>query len=95
MDITKLKPLQDRVLVKRDTQDEKTKGGIIVPDNAKKPLTRGTVIAVGPGKMVSGKFVEITLKVGQRVLFGKYSGTELPDEHQIMPVDEVYGVIED
>ena len=95
MDMTKLRPLQDRVVVKRDRQDDKTVGGIIIPDNAKEKLTRGTVVAVGPGKFTGGKVHATPVRVGQRVLFGKYSGTELSDDHQIMPIAEIYGVIED
>ncbi len=94
----KVRPLQNRVVVKRDASDEKSPGGIIIPDNAKQPLTRGTVVAVGPGKFEGDRRVEPDVKTGDRILFGKYSGTEVKldgEELLIMPEDDVYGVIED
>lgn len=91
----KLQPLQDRVLVDRDDEEETTAGGIIIPEASRKKLTRGTVLAVGRGKVVDGHLRETVVKVGQRVVFGTYSGTELPDGQVIMTEEEIYGVIED
>lgn len=95
----KIRPLSNRVVVKRDENDEKTPGGIIIPDNAKEPLTRGTVLAVGPGKRSdNGAIQEPFVKTGDRVLFGKYSGTDVPlrdGDVVIMTEDDIYGVIEE
>jgi chaperonin GroES len=96
----KIRPIQDRVLVRRDPPTSKTKGGIVIPDSAQSKLTRGTVLAIGRGKISeSGRFVETTLKTGDRVVFGKYSGSEIEhrgEEDQIfMTEDEILGVIED
>lgn len=83
MDLEKLRPLGDRVVVKVDEADDKTPGGIIIPDNAKEPLTRGILIAVGPGKMLdNGKLREPRVKVGERVIFGKYAGSEVQGMHR-------------
>ena len=74
----KFRPLQDRVLIRRIEEEEKTKGGIIIPDTAKEKPQQGEVIAVGPGgRDESGKLIPIDVKVGDRVLFGKWSGTEV------------------
>jgi len=95
----KIRPIHNRVLVQRDPPTETTKGGIIIPDNAKEKITKGTVIAIGPGKATdSGRFVETTLKVGDRIIFGKYSGSEFEehgDTRLFMPEDEILGVIEE
>jgi chaperonin GroES len=94
----KIRPLQDRVIVKRIEEEEKTKGGIIIPDTAKEKPMEGKVIAVGKGKMMEdGKVHPLDLKAGDRVLFGKYSGTEVKidgEEHLIMREDDILGVIE-
>ncbi len=94
----KLKPLQDRILVKRVEEEEKTKGGIIIPDTAKEKPVEGKVVAVGSGKMSDdGKRIQMGLKEGDRILFGKYAGTEVKIEGQeylIMREDDVLGVIE-
>ncbi|WP_373500122.1 co-chaperone GroES [Desulfococcus sp.] len=94
----KLKPLQDRILVQRVEEENKTKGGIIIPDTAKEKPAEGKVIAVGNGKIgEDGKRIAIELKVGDRVLFGKYSGTEVKvdgEEYLIMREDDVLGIIE-
>jgi len=94
----KIRPLQDRVIVKRIEEEEKTKGGIIIPDTAKEKPMEGKVIAVGKGKvMEDGKVHALDLKAGDRVLFGKYSGTEVKidgEEHLIMREDDILGVIE-
>jgi chaperonin GroES len=94
----KFRPLHDRVVVKRIEAEEKTKGGIIIPDTAKEKPQEGEVIAVGPGaRDESGKLVPIDLRVGDRILFGKWSGTEIKldgEELLIMKESDVMGVIE-
>lgn len=93
-----IRPLGDRVLVKRLEDKEVKKGGIIIPDTAKEKPQEGKVIAVGPGKRdESGKNIPLDLKKGDRVLFGKYSGTEVKlddEEYLIMREDDILGVIE-
>lgn len=92
------RPLHDRVLVRRIEADEKTAGGIIIPDTAKEKPQEGEVIAVGPGSRDdSGKLIELDLRVGDRILFGKWSGTEIRLEGQdllIMKESDVLGVID-
>ena len=94
----KLRPLQDRILVQRVKEEDKTKGGIIIPDTAKEKPIEGMVIAVGNGKLSDeGKRIALEVKKGDRILFGKYSGTEVKiegEEHLIMREDDVLGVIE-
>jgi len=94
----KIRPLQDRVIVKRIEEEEKTKGGIIIPDTAKEKPMEGKVIAVGKGKVLEdGKIHPLDVKAGDRVLFGKYAGTEVKidgEEHLIMREDDILGVIE-
>ena len=93
----KFRPLHDRVLVKRLESEEKTAGGIIIPDTAKEKPIEGEVIAVGPGKLDDGKRIELNVKAGDRVLFGKYAGTEVKldgVEHLILREDDILGVIE-
>jgi chaperonin GroES len=94
----KIRPLQDRVIVKRLEEEEKTKGGIIIPDTAKEKPQEGKVIAVGKGKMTDeGKLIPLDVKAGDRILFGKYAGTEVKiegDEHLIMREEDILGVIE-
>jgi chaperonin GroES len=94
----KIRPLQDRIIVKRIEEEEKTKGGIIIPDSAKEKPIEGQVIAVGPGKvMENGSKVAPEVKAGDRVLFGKYAGTEVKIdgvEHLIMREDDILGIIE-
>ena len=93
----KFRPLHDRVVVKRIDSEEKTKGGIIIPDTAKEKPQEGEVVAVGPGaRDESGKLVALDVKKGDRVLFGKWSGTEVKidgEEHIIMREDDVLAVI--
>ena len=93
-----IRPLQDRVIVKRLKEEEKTKGGIIIPDTAKEKPVEGKVIAVGNGKVTDkGDVRKLDVKVGDRVLFGKYSGTEVKiegEEHLILREDDILGVIE-
>ena len=93
-----LRPLHDRVVVKRVEEKEQVRGGIIIPDTAKEKPQEGEVVAVGQGKVLdSGVRLEMALKVGDRILFGKYSGSEIKidgEEFLIMREDEVLGVIE-
>jgi chaperonin GroES len=94
----KFRPLHDRVVVKRVDAEEKTKGGIIIPDTAKEKPQEGEVIAVGPGgRDESGKLIPLDLKAGDRILFGKWSGTEIKLEGEdllIMKESDVMGVVE-
>lgn len=94
----KIRPLQDRVIVKRIAEEEKTKGGIIIPDTAKEKPQEGKVVAAGKGKVnEDGKVVPLDVKVGDKILFGKYSGTEIKidgEEHLIMREEDILGVIE-
>jgi len=94
----KIRPLHDRIIVKRLEEEDKTKGGIIIPDTAKEKPMEGKVIAVGKGKILEdGKLQTLDVKAGDRVLFGKYSGTEVKiegEEHLIMREDDILGVIE-
>ena len=94
----KIKPLQDRVFVRRVKEEEKTKGGIIIPDSAKEKPIEGVVIAVGNGKALEdGTVRKLEVKAGDRVLFGKYSGTEVKldgEDALIMREDDILGVVE-
>ncbi len=94
----KIRPLQDRVIVRRLEEEEKTKGGIIIPDTAKEKPQEGKVIAVGKGKVTEdGKVIPLDVKVGDKILFGKYSGTEIKvggEEHLIMREEDILGIIE-
>jgi chaperonin GroES len=94
----KIRPLQDRIIVKRIDEDETTKGGIIIPDSAKEKPQEGKVIAAGKGKVMDdGKLQKLDVKKGDRVLFGKYSGTEITiegEEHLIIREDDVLGIVE-
>jgi chaperonin GroES len=94
----KIRPLQDRVIVKRIEEEEKTKGGIIIPDTAKEKPQEGKVIAVGKGKLNDeGKLMPLDVKVGDKILFGKYTGSEIKlngEEHLIMREDDILGVVE-
>jgi chaperonin GroES len=94
---TKFRPLHDRVVVKRVEAEEKSKGGIIIPDTAKEKPQQGEVVAVGPGgRDENGKLIPIDLKAGDRVLFGKWSGTEVKldgEELLIMKESDIMGVI--
>ncbi len=94
----KIRPLQDRVIVKRIEEEERTKGGIIIPDTAKEKPQEGKIVAVGKGKLnEEGKVIPLDVKVNDRVLFGKYSGSEITidgEEHLIMREDDILGVIE-
>ncbi len=94
----KIKPLNDRILVKRLEEESKTKGGIIIPDSAKEKPAQGEVVAVGDGKLGDdGKRMPLQVKVGDRVLFAKYAGTEVKiedEEHLVMREDDILGIIE-
>ncbi|HEX2963321.1 MAG TPA: co-chaperone GroES [Ignavibacteriales bacterium] len=93
----KIQPLADRVVVKPMAAEEKTKGGIILPDTAKEKPIEGTVVAVGQGKVSEeGKVTALTVKVGDTVLYGKYSGTEVSidgEEYLIMRESDIFGII--
>jgi chaperonin GroES len=94
----KIRPLGDRILVKRIKEEEKTKGGIIIPDTAKEKPQEGKVVAVGKGKKTEeGKVIAMDVKAGDRILFGKYSGSEIKlegEEHLILREDDILGVLE-
>ena len=93
----KLKPLNDRVLVKRLESDEKTAGGLYIPDTAKEKPSRGKVVAAGPGKLADdGKRAALAVKAGDLVLFNKYAGTEISidgEEHLVMREDDILAII--
>ncbi len=95
----KIRPLHDRILVQRLEEEEKTQGGIIIPDTAKEKPIEGKVIAVGNGKLLeNGEVKPLDVKEGDRVLFGKYAGTEVKiggEEYLIMREDDILGIIED
>lgn len=94
----KIRPLGDRILVKRIKEEEKSKGGIIIPDTAKEKPQEGKVVAVGKGKKTDdGKVIAMDVKAGDRILFGKYSGSEIKlegEECLILREDDVLGVLE-
>jgi len=94
----KIRPLQDRILVRRVEEESKTKGGIIIPDSAKEKPAEGVVVAVGEGKRTEdGKRMTPDIKSGDRVLFAKYAGTEVKiddEEHLVMREDDILGIIE-
>jgi len=94
----KIRPLQDRIILKRISEEEKTKGGIIIPDTAKEKPLEGRVVAVGNGKVLeNGKVRPLDIKPGDRVLFIKYAGNEVKidgEEHLMLREDDILGVIE-
>ncbi len=94
----KLRPLQDRIIVKRLEEESKTAGGIFIPETAKEKPQKGEVIAVGNGKKTEdGKVLPIDVKAGDKVLFGKYAGTEIKidgEEYLIMREDDILGIME-
>ncbi len=94
----KIRPLQDRIIVKRTEEEETTKGGLIIPDTAKEKPQEGKVVAIGKGKVgEDGKVLPLDVKAGDLVLFGKYAGTEIKiegEEHLIMREDDLLGVVE-
>jgi chaperonin GroES len=93
----RIKPLNDRVIVKRVEEEQKTAGGIIIPDTAKEKPQEGEVVAVGPGKLDDdGKRTALEVKEGDRILFGKYAGTEIKidgEEHIFMREDDILGIL--
>jgi len=94
----KVRPLHDRVIVKRVEEEEQTKGGIIIPDTAKEKPVEGKVVAVGKGKITEdGKVLPLQVKKGDSILFGKYAGTEINidgEEHLIMREDDIIAIVE-
>ncbi|MCR4288100.1 MAG: co-chaperone GroES [Deltaproteobacteria bacterium] len=93
----KIRPLNDRVIVKRLDEQEKTKGGIIIPESAKETPAEGKVVAVGPGRKEDGKTRPLSVKVNDTVIFGKYAGTEIKlegEELLIMREEDILGVVE-
>lgn len=93
-----IRPLHDRVIIKRTEEENKSKGGIIIPDSAKEKPAQGEVIAVGDGKILeNGTKIEMNVKTGDKILFSKYAGTEVKiegEEYLIMREDDILGVIE-
>ena len=94
----KIRPLGDRILVKRVKEEEKSKGGIIIPDTAKEKPQEGKVVAVGKGKYSEdGKLIPIEVRAGDKILFGKYSGSEIQlegEDHLIMREDDILGILD-
>ncbi len=94
----KVRPLLDRIVVKRTEEEQKTKGGIIIPDTAKEKPLEGLVVAVGSGKILSnGKLAALDVKAGDRILFGKYSGTEVKldgEDHVVLREDDILAVFD-
>lgn len=94
----KVRPLHDRVIVQRIEEEQKTKGGIIIPDTAKEKPAEGKIVAIGNGKVLeNGTKIPLDVKEGQKVLFGKYAGTEINidgEEHLIMKEDDIIAIIE-
>ncbi len=93
----KIKPLHDRVIVKRLAEEDKTKGGLYIPESAKETPAEGKVVAVGPGKSDDGKIVPLGVKVKDRIIFSKYAGTEVKIEGEdllIMREEDILGVVE-
>jgi len=93
-----IKPLSDRVVVKPEPAEEKTASGLFIPDTAKEKPQRGSVVAVGPGKVENGNKIEMTVSAGDTVLYGKYSGTEITmdgDDLLIMRESDILGIVND
>ncbi|HEX6982494.1 MAG TPA: co-chaperone GroES [Balneolaceae bacterium] len=93
---SKIKPLSDRVLVQPQAAEEKTSSGIIIPDTAKEKPQEGTVISAGPGKVENGTKIDMSVKEGDKVLYGKYSGTEVTldgEEYLIMRESDILGIV--
>lgn len=95
--MAKIKPLSDRVLVQPEEAEEETDSGIIIPDTAKEKPQQGSVVAVGPGKVEDGNKIEMSVSEGDKVLYGKYAGTEVTldgEEYMIMRESDILGIIE-
>lgn len=93
-----IKPLSDRVVVKPEPADEKTEGGLYIPDTAKEKPQRGTIVAVGPGRVENGTKIDMSVQEGDTVLYGKYAGTEISlgtDDVLIMRESDILGIVED
>ena len=93
----KVKPLHDRVIVKRQAEEEKTKGGLIIPDTAKEKPQQGKVVAVGSGRREKGKVLPLDVRAGHTILFAKYSGAEVKldgEDHLILREDDILGIVE-
>ena len=96
--MTMIKPLSDRVVVRAEEAEEKTSSGLYIPDSAKEKPQRGTVVSVGPGKVENGTKIDMTVKEGDTVLYGKYSGTEITldsEEYLIMRESDILGIIDE
>ena len=96
--MTMIKPLSDRVVVRAEEPEEKTSSGLYIPDSAKEKPQRGTVVSVGPGKVENGTKIEMSVKEGDTVLYGKYSGTEITldnEEYLIMRESDILGIIDE
>jgi chaperonin GroES len=96
--MTSIQPLGDRVVVKPKPQDDKTEGGLYIPDSAKEKPQRGTVTSVGPGRVENGNKIDMTVEEGSEVLYGKYAGTEVTldgEEYLIMRESDIFGIIEE
>ena len=96
--MTMIKPLSDRVVVRAEEAEEKTSSGLYIPDSAKEKPQRGTVVSVGPGKVENGTKIDMTVKEGDTVLYGKYSGTEITldsEEYLIMRESDILGIVAD
>lgn len=97
-DVMNIRPLNDRLIVRRSQEEERTKGGIIIPDSAKEKPIQGDVVAVGKGRRLEdGKVIPMDVKTGDKVLFGKYAGTEIKidgDEYLMMREEDVLGIVE-
>ena len=93
--IEKIRPLYDRVLIKRSENEEKTSGGIIIPDTAKEKAQMGTIIAVGQGRIAKdGEITPLAVKAGDVVYFGKYAGTDAGNDYLIIREEEILGIVE-
>ena len=93
----RVKPLHDRIIVRRIAEEERTKGGIVIPDTAKEKPQQGKVVAVGAGRKEDGKVLPLDVKAGDTVLFAKYAGTEIKldgEDHLILREDDVLGIVE-
>ncbi len=96
--MTMIKPLSDRVVVKAQDAEEQTASGLFIPDSAKEKPQRGTIVAVGPGRIENGAKIAMTVSEGDTVLYGKYSGTEITlggDDYMIMRESDIFGIVQE